>query len=65
MRAARRERIGRAVGGVKEWRKEGESAEGTPQRSAHDAIRSATETVKIPHSSMRCSNFLNPAAATN
>ena len=72
----RRDDIRRSVGQIKKWRQKGEPADGAatdaarvPRRqrlgSAHEAMRSATDTVKMPHSSMRCSIFLNPAAATS
>ena len=75
--ALRRDGIRRSVGQIEERREKDEPADRAPPRtrlgrrdgkrlgSAHEAIRSATDTVKMPHSSMRCSIFLNPAAATS
>jgi len=69
--------IRRAVSDVKKWRQKREPAccpaQGTRLASLnaanfgsiHDRIRSATDTVKIPHSSTRWSIFLKPAASTS
>ncbi|MCW0369422.1 hypothetical protein NB710_000359 [Xanthomonas sacchari] len=67
--ATRGQRVGQAVAEEEERPQQRQPGQRPPPRprgrGAHGAIRCASDTVKMPHSSMRCSSLRKPAARTS